>query len=124
MRARPTTFFVRLRELYPDALPVRVEVECLHYGEDSGHPPALLLAQFMLEPKRYNCWLNKQGWVGPCVVSARGALGFSDPSFYRSDGVHLNLRGLQMLARGLINAVRRLCNLLSLAPLVFAFGRD
>ena len=88
MRARADALFQRLRDIYPSALLVRVEVEVRHYGEDSGHPRALPIAQFLLEAKRFDCWLHKQGWVWPCTVAARGALGFSHPSYYRGDGVH------------------------------------
>ena len=42
--------------------------------------------------------------MGPCVVSARGILGFPDPSFYRGDRLHLNLRGLQSLTNKIASA--------------------
>ena len=121
VRARAHAFFKRLLHLYPGAKIVRVEVEVRHYGEDSGHPRALPIAQFLQESKRFNRWLHKQWWAGLCTVAARGALGFFDPSYYKKDGIYLNLGGLQLLAKGLVNAVRNFCLLPLLPPLEFAF---
>lgn len=92
-----------LQTVFPNAKIVFGQVED-RYQFDHKENPSALLDLFKRKSNKYNKWLNK--WVKKNhLFVLKGANGFSDPSLYARDGVHLNFDGNVKLAQKLKNFV-------------------
>ena len=88
-----------LRQLSPGSKLVFSQVED-RYAWNHLENPETILVDFKAKSNKFNKWLNK--WDGKDgVFILKGRKGFSDPSLYGRDGIHLNYPGNVKLAERL-----------------------
>ena len=96
-------FHEELRSLCPQSKIIYAQVED-RYVFNHLEDPNNMLQDFKAKSNKFNKWLNN--WKGKDgLFVLKGANGFSDPSLYARDGVHLNLDGNKKLAGKLNNFV-------------------
>ena len=90
-----------LKTVFPRAKIVFRQVED-RYNFNHCENPSALNDSFKRKSNKFNKWLNK--WVKKNhLFVAKGANGFSNPSLYGRDGVHLNYAGNVKLANKIVN---------------------
>ena len=92
-------FAEELRKFWPSAKLIFAQVED-RYLYDHCENPELLWHEFKAKANKFNKWLNQ--WNGKdSLFVMRGVKGFTDPSLYARDGIHLNYDGNVKLAQRL-----------------------
>ena len=90
-----------LRQLSPGSKLVVAQIED-RFARNHLERQEAILINFRAKSNKYNKWLNKYSGKD-AVFILKGKKGFTDPSLYCRDGVHLNFDGNVRLAARLTN---------------------